>query len=86
MSIIAHAAGWALKTVGLKHWGSETEHALDPRLPPPPTVPNPDAAMNAAQTTTDSLRMRRGLLGNIYAGALQGQSSQPVTGKTQLGT
>lgn len=83
MSLITHAAGWALKTVGLKHAGGATEHALDPHIPPPPGVPNPNDAANAAQSLTDSMRMRRGLMSNIYAGS---QTSAPVTGKSQLGT
>jgi hypothetical protein len=41
-----------------------------------------DTAANAARAQTDALRQRRGLLSNIYAGAL-GQA--PVTGRTQLG-
>ena len=54
-----------------------------PGPPPPPGVPNPNDAANAAQSTTDAMRMRRGLLANIYAG---GQNTPPVSGKTQLGT
>jgi hypothetical protein len=55
-----------------------------PKTPPsPPGVPNPNDAMQAAQATTDQMRQRRGLLANIYAG---NQASQPVSGKTQLGT
>jgi len=55
-----------------------------PKTPPPtPGVPNPNDAQNAAQSQTDAMRMRRGLLANIYAGA---SSSAPVSGKTQLGT
>jgi hypothetical protein len=42
-----------------------------------------DQAAQAAQAMTDSLRQRRGLLANIYAGA---SSQQPVSGKTLLGT
>jgi hypothetical protein len=58
---------------------------LDKQKTPPPTpgVPNPNDAANAAQTQTDSMRMRRGLMANIYAGA---SNSQPVSGKVQLGT
>lgn len=51
--------------------------------PPPPGVPNPNDAANAAQSQTDAARMRRGLMSNIYAGSLD---QQPVTGKTSLGT
>lgn len=51
--------------------------------PGPPPPPNPNDAANLAQSQTDSMRMRRGLLANIYAGAGQ---TQPVSGKTQLGT
>jgi hypothetical protein len=50
--------------------------------PPPPGVPNPNDAANAAQGQTDQLRARRGMLANIYGGA---QSQQPVSGKIQLG-
>jgi hypothetical protein len=57
-----------------------------PKTPPaPPQVPNPNDAANAAQSLTDSMRMRRGLLANIYAGGQTGAASAPVTGKTQLG-
>ena len=55
-----------------------------PKTPPPtPGVPNPNDAANAAQNHTDQMRMRRGLMANIYAGA---GSPPPVSGKTQLGT
>jgi hypothetical protein len=57
---------------------------VKPKAPPtPPGVPNPNDAANAAQTTTDQMRQRRGLLANIYAGA---QNQTPVTGKVSLGT
>lgn len=57
---------------------------LAPKAPPaPPGTPNPNDAANAAQQTTDAMRMRRGMLANIYGGA---GSGAPVTGKTQLGT
>lgn len=55
-----------------------------PKKPPPsPGVPNPNDAANAAQNLTDQMRMRRGLMANIYAGA---GGPPPVSGKTQLGT
>lgn len=55
-----------------------------PKTPPaPPGVPNPNDAANAAQSLTDSMRMRRGLMANIYAG---NSNTAPVTGKTTLGT
>lgn len=55
-----------------------------PKTPPPtPGVPNPNDAANAAQNLTDQMRMRRGLMANIYAGA---GNTAPVSGKTQLGT
>lgn len=54
------------------------------KVPPPPQVPNPNDAANAAQSQTDALRMRRGLLSNIYAGGAAGQPP-PVSGKTTLG-
>lgn len=57
---------------------------LKPKTPPPtPGVPNQNDAANQAQTLTDQMRMRRGLMANIYAGA---GSQQPVSGKQQLGT
>lgn len=58
--------------------------AVKPKTPPTaPGVPNPNDAQNAAQSTTDQMRMRRGLLANIYGGA---SAQAPVTGKTTLGT
>lgn len=51
--------------------------------PPTPGVPNPNDAANAAQAQTDQMRMRRGMLSNIYAGAM---NQQPVSGKTMLGS
>lgn len=55
-----------------------------PKTPPPtPGAPNPNDAANAAQNLTDQMRMRRGLMANIYAGA---GGAAPVSGKTQLGT
>jgi hypothetical protein len=55
-----------------------------PRNPArPPSVPNQNDALNAAQAQTDALRARRGVLSNIFAGA---QNSQPAVGRTQLGT
>ena len=57
---------------------------LGPKAPPPtPATPNPNDAANAAQAQTDAMRMRRGLMSNIYAGA---GAQAPVSGKTQLGT
>lgn len=57
---------------------------LGPKTPPvSPGVPNPNDAANAAQNLTDQMRMRRGLMANIFAGA---SNAQPVTGKTLLGT
>lgn len=58
-----------------------------PKTPPPsPGVPNPNVAANAAQNLTDQMRMRRGLMANIFAGNQTGAASQPVSGKTALGT
>jgi hypothetical protein len=55
-----------------------------PKNPAPtPGVPDPNQAANNAQNLTDQMRMRRGLMANIYAGA---GGPAPVTGKTQLGT
>lgn len=50
--------------------------------PGPPGPPNPNDASNAAQEQTDAMRMRRGMLANIYAGVGGGS---PVVGRTQLG-
>jgi hypothetical protein len=60
--------------------------AFNKKPPAPPQVPNPNDAANAAQSLTDSMRMRRGLLSNLYAGSQTGPGSQPVAGKTTLGS
>ena len=68
-------------------FGRETgiaDYLVKKSPPPPPGVPNPNDASNAAQAQMDQQRMRRGLLGNLYAGS--NASSTPVTGKTLLGT
>jgi hypothetical protein len=82
------AAGWIDPASRL--FGGKADLAWDlfkPKAPPPtPGVPNPNDAMNAAQSQTDAMRMRRGLLANIYAGGMTGSNSAPVSGKTQLGT
>ncbi len=58
---------------------------LKPKTPPPaPGVVNPNDALNASQSQTDAMRMRRGMLSNIYAGGQAGPA--PVTGKVTLGT
>lgn len=54
-----------------------------PELPPAPGVPNQNDAANASLAQQERLRMRRGMMANIYGGAAAGA---PVTGKTQLGT
>jgi hypothetical protein len=59
--------------------------AFTKKPPTPPQVPNPNDAANAAQAQTDAMRMRRGVLANIYAGGMAGGGGAPVTGKTQLG-
>jgi hypothetical protein len=57
---------------------------MKPKTPPaPPGVPNPNDAANLAQANVDSMRMRRGLMANIYGGAT---NQTPVTGTTTLGT
>lgn len=84
MSFIPHILGGAVKTVGLHHAGEGIEHVLDrPNVPPPPLTPNPNDAANQAQSQTDQMRMRRGLLANLYGGTL---NQQPTVGKTTLGT
>lgn len=56
---------------------------LKPKTAPtPPGVPNPNDAANAAQSTTDQMRLRRGMLANLYAGST---NQVPVTGKNTLG-
>jgi hypothetical protein len=57
--------------------------AFAPKTAAPPQLNNPNDALNAAQAQTDAMRMRRGMLANIYAG---GSNSAPVVGKSQLGT
>jgi hypothetical protein len=75
-----------LARVGLEHdpLTREVYGALQGKTPPPPPgPPNPNDAANQAQNLTDQMRMRRGLLANIYAG---GSNTAPVSGKTTLGT
>jgi len=69
---------------GIK-WGSNKTYSIlkAPEPPPTPGVPSWNDAANAAQAQTDAMRMRRGMLANIYGG---GQAQQPVTGKVSLGT
>lgn len=50
--------------------------------PGPPGPPNPNDAANAAREATDAMRMRRGMLANIFAG---GAGGAPAVGRTQLG-
>lgn len=50
----------------------------------PPGAPTQDAAANAAQSQTDLLRRRRGVMANIYAGG--GAGAPPVASKSTLGT
>lgn len=82
-----HKIFTTLDPAGGKLFGGKSDLAYDafaPKPPPaPPGVPNPNDAQNAAQSLTDSMRMRRGLMANIYAG---NSNTAPVTGKTSLGT
>lgn len=55
-----------------------------PGPPGPQPAPTQDTAANAAIQTQDMLRRRKGILGNIYAGA--SPSAPAVASKTQLGT
>jgi hypothetical protein len=67
--------------------GDPAYQLFKPKAPPAaPGVPNPNDAANQAQSLTDQMRMRRGLMANIYAGGNTGPASAPVTGKTALGT
>ena len=85
--------GTASKTKNIQKWidpwdipltsGAYSLFGKGLNKPGPPGPPNQNDAMNAAQSQADAMRMRRGLLANIYAGS---QTSQPVTGKTALGT
>ena len=47
-----------------------------------PRAPNQDTAANAAQQQADSLRRRRGILGNIFGG--QQPNTTPVVSSKQL--
>lgn len=78
------AAYGAAKVVTRGHGGalSELLGNTSPKVPAPPGVPNPNDAANAARAQTDALRMRRGMLANIYAGSL---NQAPTVGRTQLG-
>jgi hypothetical protein len=51
--------------------------------PGPPGPPNPNDAANASRTLSDQMRLRRGMLANIFAGSTGGT---PAVGKTSLGT
>jgi hypothetical protein len=75
MAFVSHAWNSVATGLGL--------HASYRAPPPPPAPPNVNDAANEAQSQQDAMRARRGLLGNVYAGAL---SQQPVVGKTLLGT
>ncbi len=75
-----------------RNWDSERDNlrstfGFSPaqNVPPPPTV-DPNAALNASQTTADQLRARRGVLSTIFAGASNSSNGASVTGRTQLGT
>jgi hypothetical protein len=85
MSFLHNVAKWADPASRLD--GGKADLAWDvlkPKTPPPPPgVPNPNDAANAAQSQTDAMRMRRGMLSNIYAGS---QNQAPVVGKSALGT
>lgn len=87
MSFIPHIVGGGIKvgSLGLASGiGNKIEHAFDPRYPGAiPTPPGQNDANNAALAQQDQLRMRRGMMANIFAG---NTSQQPVSGKTQLGT
>lgn len=75
---------WGANASGFGHvFGHKIFQSGNPSPPASPGVPNPNDAANAAQNLTDQMRLRRGLMANIYAG---GSAPQPVTGKTQLGT
>jgi hypothetical protein len=88
-SLWSSFSNWGAHATGFSHvFGSSgAAHALGsygPGKPPPapPGPPNVNDAANASQEQLDQLRMRRGMLANIYAGAM---NQQPVTGKTELG-
>lgn len=84
MSVVTNLLHWAANASGYAHlFGHQHYQKAGGGPPAPPPVPNPNDAANAAQEQTDQLRMRRGLLANIFAGAT---NTPPVTGKTQLGS
>lgn len=87
MSFLAHLQQSAHKIDPLDRAVSSAAGLnFTPKTPPPsPGVPNPNDAANASQNLTDQMRMRRGLMANIYAGGQAGAAA-PVTGKQQLGT
>lgn len=82
MSFVSNALHTWSRATGIGGYPASRAQ-IEGRPPPPPGIPNPNDAANAAQQQTDALRARRGLLANIYAGSSQ---QQPVVGKTQLGT
>jgi hypothetical protein len=88
MSFISKAAGNFMDTTpGLRKIDFADQYLkreFAPKVPTPPGVPNPNDALNASQSLTDSMRMRRGMLANIYAGGQP--ASAPVTGKVTLGS
>lgn len=85
MSLVAKAFGSKLLTGLAGPWVGRQVGIGPKPVPPAPSVPNPNDAANAAQNITDEMRMRRGLMANIYAGN-NPNAGIPVTGKTQLGT
>jgi len=54
--------------------------------PAPPNAPNIDDAESGARQSEDLMRMRRGVLSNIYAGNQDNATPAPTATKTALGT
>ncbi|HUP06813.1 MAG TPA: hypothetical protein VMU47_06670 [Caldimonas sp.] len=75
------ASKWATGLAG--PWVGRQTGVIQPKTPEPPAPPNPNDAANAARAQSDEMRLRRGMLANIYAGST---NQTPAVGKTQLGT
>ena len=71
------------ETVKVGTFGLVDPFAGSAAPPPPPSPPTQDVAANAAKQQLDFLRRRRGVLGNIFAGA--GQTAPATTTKATLG-
>ena len=81
------AAGVAGSIAATAVTGYGLSKALTPKAPqvaPLPKAPNIDTADNAAQQQMDQMRKRRGVMANIYGGAIN--TPAPTAQKQLLGT